>query len=187
MRSRGFRVRLLAWSLLLLPVALMLLYPIAQNYLRAASVLARMSDPNAKGWIANYDIHPVDTRDETFDFNGKPTPARMYSPRGVGFAPGIVVVHGMHELGINEPRLVSFARALAASGFVGDDAAGARAGRVSRRSRICRGDWRRSTNFRAATRGGESRSVGDQLLRRARSGGCNRCRSTAIPLPGSLR
>ena len=41
----------------------------------------------------------------------------MYSPRGVGFAPGIVVVHGMHELGINEPRLVSFARSLAASGF----------------------------------------------------------------------
>ena len=41
----------------------------------------------------------------------------MYSPRGVGFAPGIVVVHGMHELGINEPRLVAFARSLAASGF----------------------------------------------------------------------
>jgi dienelactone hydrolase len=109
--------RILAWALLLLPVALILLYPIAQNYLRAASVLARLNDPNASGWIANYDIHPVDMRDETFDFNGKATPARMYSPRGVGFAPGIVVVHGMHELGINEPRLVSFARSLAASGF----------------------------------------------------------------------
>ncbi len=44
-------------------------------------------------------------------------PARIYLPRGVGFAPGIVVVHGMHELGIDEPRLVSFARSLAASGF----------------------------------------------------------------------
>ncbi len=117
MRSRGFRVRLLAWSLLLLPVALILLYPIVQNYLRAASLLSRISNPNAKGWIANYDVHPVDTRDETFEVNGKPTPTRMYSPRGVGFAPGIVVVHGMHELGINEPRLVSFARSLAASGF----------------------------------------------------------------------
>ena len=109
--------RLLAWALLLVPVLVALLYPIGQSYLRAASLLSRISDPNAEGWIANYDVHPVDTRDTTFEVNGKPTPARMYSPRGVGFAPGIVVVHGMHELGINEPRLVSFARSLAASGF----------------------------------------------------------------------
>jgi dienelactone hydrolase len=88
-----------------------------QNYLRAASLLTRMSDPNAQGWVANYDVHPVDTRDATFEVDGQPTPARVYSPRGIGFAPGIVVVHGMHELGINEPRMVSFARALAASGF----------------------------------------------------------------------
>ena len=44
-------------------------------------------------------------------------PARLYLPRGVDSAPGIVVVHGMHELGINGPRLVSFARSLAAGGF----------------------------------------------------------------------
>jgi dienelactone hydrolase len=117
MPSSSHKSRLLAWALLLVPVLVVLLYPLAQNYLRAASLLERLSDPNAKGWIANYDVHPVDTRDETFDFNGKATPARMYSPRGVGFAPGIVVIHGMHELGINEPRLVSFARSLAASGF----------------------------------------------------------------------
>jgi dienelactone hydrolase len=117
MPSSSHKSRLLAWALLLVPVLVALLYPIAQNYLRAASLLSRISDPDAKGWIANYDVHPVDTRDETFEVNGKPTPARTYSPRGVGFAPGIVVVHGMHELGINEPRLVSFARSLAASGF----------------------------------------------------------------------
>ncbi|MFZ0705865.1 MAG: hypothetical protein WAM71_09715 [Candidatus Korobacteraceae bacterium] len=117
MPSSSHKSRLLAWALLLVPVVVVLLYPIAQNYLRAASLLSRISDPNAKGWIANYDVHPVDTRDETFEFNGNATPARMYSPRGVGFAPGIVVVHGMHYLGINEPRLVAFARSLAASGF----------------------------------------------------------------------
>lgn len=117
MPSSSHKSRLLAWALLLVPVVVVLLYPIAQNYLRAASLLSRISDSNAKGWIANYDVHPVDTRDETFEFNGNATPARMYSPRGVGFAPGIVVVHGMHYLGINEPRLVAFARSLAASGF----------------------------------------------------------------------
>ncbi len=109
--------RLLVWLLLLLPIIVAVLYPIAQNYLRAISLLERISDPQANGWIANYDLHPVEARDTTFDFRGKAIPARVYLPRGVGFAPGIVVVHGMHELGIDEPRLVSFARSLAASGF----------------------------------------------------------------------
>ena len=107
-----------AWLLLIVPVAVAILYPIAQNYLRAASLLERVSDPHASGWIANYDVHPVDVQDTTFDFRGHAIPARVYLPRGVGFAPGIVVVHGMHELGIDEPRLMNFARSLAAGGFV---------------------------------------------------------------------
>lgn len=111
------KARLLAWLLLLIPVVVALLYPLAQDYLRAASMLDRISDPHATGWIANYDVHPVDVRDTTFDFRGKSVPARIYLPRGVAFAPGILVVHGMHELGIDEPRLVNFARSLAASGF----------------------------------------------------------------------
>ncbi len=116
-RNPSRKPRLLAWLLLLLPIVVGLLYPIAQNYLRAASLLERISDPHAGGWIANYDVHPVEVHDTTFDFRGQAIPARIYLPRGIGFAPGIVVIHGMHELGINEPRLVGFARSLAASGF----------------------------------------------------------------------
>ncbi len=116
-RSPSRNARLLAWVLLLIPIAIALLYPIAQDYLRAASLLQRISDPKATGWIATYDIHPFEVNDTTLNIRGQTIPARIYLPRGVGFAPGIVVVHGMHELGINEPRLVNFARALAASGF----------------------------------------------------------------------
>lgn len=116
-RNPSRKVRLIAWLLLLVPIAVALLYPIAQDYLRAASLLERISDPQANGWIANYEARPVDVHDTTLDFRGRPISARVYLPRGVGFAPGIVVVHGMHELGINEPRLVGFARSLAASGF----------------------------------------------------------------------
>ena len=116
-RSRSRNARLLAWFLLLVPIVVALLYPVAQDYLRAASLLKRISDPHASGWIANYDVHAVEAHDTTFDFRGRPIAARVYLPRGVGFAPGIVVVHGMHELGIDEPRLVGFARSLAASGF----------------------------------------------------------------------
>jgi pimeloyl-ACP methyl ester carboxylesterase len=116
-RRPSGHARLLAWVLLLTPVVLALLYPIAQNYLRAASLLERISDPQAIGWLANYEVHPVDVHDTTFDFRGQSIPARTYLPRGVGFAPGIVVVPGMHELGIDEPRLMGFARSLAAGGF----------------------------------------------------------------------
>jgi len=116
-RSPSRKVRLIAWLLLLVPILVALLYPVAQDYLRAASLLDRISDPHATGWVTNYDVRPVDVHDTTFDFRGRAIPARVYLPRGVGFAPGIVVVHGMHELGINEPRLVGFARTLAASGF----------------------------------------------------------------------
>jgi len=103
--------------LLLLPLLVIVLYPTVQDYLRAASLLQRISDPHATGWIANYDVHPVEVRDTSFPLKGTAIPARIYVPRGVLSAPGIVVIHGMHDLGINEPRLMSFARSLAASGF----------------------------------------------------------------------
>ena len=43
--------------------------------------------------------------------------ARLYVPSGVAHPPGMVLVHGIHHLGIDEPRLVSFARAAAGEGF----------------------------------------------------------------------
>ena len=105
------------WLLLLSTLAIFILYPFVQDYLRAASLLQRIAAPHATGWIANYDVHPVDMRETSFEFQGTAIPARIYLPHGVGSASGIVVVHGMHELGINEARLVNFARALASSGF----------------------------------------------------------------------
>jgi dienelactone hydrolase len=116
-RRHSPKVRALVWLILLLPLLIVALYPSVQDYLRAASLLQRISDPHATGWIANYDVHPVDVRDTSFEFQGAAIPARIYTPRDGGSAPGIVVVHGMHDLGINEPRLVNFARSLAASGF----------------------------------------------------------------------
>ncbi len=116
-RNPSGKARLLAWILLLLPIVVVLLYPLAQDYLQAASLLQRISDPHASGWLANYGVHPVDERDTTFNFLGKPVPAHVYMPRGIGFAPGIVIVHGMQRQGMDGPRLVSFARAFASSGF----------------------------------------------------------------------
>lgn len=43
--------------------------------------------------------------------------ARLYVPKGMADAPGIVIVHGVHHLGIDEPRMVAFTRAVSASGI----------------------------------------------------------------------
>ncbi len=116
-RAPSHKARLVAWLLLLLPIAVVALYPQARDYLQAASLLQRISDPSATGWLANYEVHPVDVRDTTFTFRGNLVRVHIYSPRGIGFAPGIVIVHGMHRLGIDDPRLVNSARAVASSGF----------------------------------------------------------------------
>ena len=117
-RAPSWKARLLVWVLLLVPLIAVALYPAIQDYLRAASLLKRVADPTATGWIANYGVHAVDVRDTTFEFQSGRIPARIYAPRDVSSAPGIVVIHGMHYQGIDGPRLVAFARSLAASGFL---------------------------------------------------------------------
>jgi pimeloyl-ACP methyl ester carboxylesterase len=42
---------------------------------------------------------------------------RLYLPTGIAHPQGMVLLHGIHHLGIDEPRLVSFARSAAANGF----------------------------------------------------------------------
>ncbi len=82
--------------------------PIA-THARAASLLTRFQSTSA-GPPAGVDERPL-----TIDDPGHPSlRARLYSPRASAGA--IVLVPGVHHLGIDEPRLVRFARAIAASG-----------------------------------------------------------------------
>jgi dienelactone hydrolase len=78
---------------------------------RAADVLRRFSG-QAPTSLSSPDFG-VDELEEDHEPLGR---HRFYLPRGVGDAPGLVLVHGIHRLGIGEPRLVRFARALAESG-----------------------------------------------------------------------
>lgn len=54
----------------------------------------------------------------TFDAGGRAVPMRTYAPAGATDLPGIVMVHGVHFKGIEEPRLQRFARAVAREGYV---------------------------------------------------------------------
>jgi pimeloyl-ACP methyl ester carboxylesterase len=98
--------------------ALVILWRPASAHVRAASLLARFTDPDAHGLLADAVRHPVTTAD--FPLAG--TRGRLYLPADVDLdrsgasVAGVVVVHGVHWKGIDEPRLERFATTIAASG-----------------------------------------------------------------------
>jgi len=91
---------------------LVVLWRPASAHVRAASLLARFADPAAHGLLAEAVRHALEVRDVTL----AGTRARLYRPVDLADSPGMVVVHGVHWKGIDEPRLQRFARTLAASG-----------------------------------------------------------------------
>jgi dienelactone hydrolase len=111
-RRRGRVAVLLAVALVLL-----LIRP-ARAHLRAGALLLRFAAGNTSGALAGYDDHRVVESDATVPLAQGETRARVYTPVGVTDPPGVILLHGVHRLGIDEPRLQRFARAVAASGVV---------------------------------------------------------------------
>jgi pimeloyl-ACP methyl ester carboxylesterase len=85
--------------------------------LRSYSLLIHFLDPSPSGVFLRWETHPVETQEITLSLANGSVRARLYMPRGVAHPPGMVLVHGIHHLGIDEPRLMSFARAAAGNGF----------------------------------------------------------------------
>jgi len=103
-------------ALSLISLVLLLTTP-ARTHLRALGLLLRVQNPQHPGWIAQLEGYPIQE-----SLTEVPTPsgrirARLYVPEGIAQAPGMVMVHGVHDLGIEEPRLVALARAVSASGI----------------------------------------------------------------------
>jgi acetyl esterase/lipase len=92
----------------MLAVLAVLLVRPASHHARAAGLLVSFSDPDAKSEVV----------EERLLMDG--IPARIYRPSGKSErdAPGVVLVHGVHHLGIDEPRLERFARSVSAAGVV---------------------------------------------------------------------
>jgi dienelactone hydrolase len=103
---------------LLLGLALLSLYLPVRQYSRATSLLLHISDRNAQGFFADYDARPVNVIPTTIPGPSGPVRAKLYLPVGLEHAPAMVVLHGVHHLGIEEPRLVNFAQALASHGVI---------------------------------------------------------------------
>lgn len=85
--------------------------------LRSYVFLLQFLNPQASGLLVRLESHAMDTQEVTLSTPQGPVRARLYTPRGIAHPPGMVLVHGIHHLGIDEPRLMNFARAAASDGF----------------------------------------------------------------------
>jgi dienelactone hydrolase len=103
--------------LVLVTLAFLAWSPVAAH-LRALSVLLRIESSQAHGFFANRGIHPIRVEDAAFGSGSRQLPTRLYIPKDIKHAPALVIVHGVHHLGYNEPRMVRFAKAMAAAGLV---------------------------------------------------------------------
>ncbi len=92
--------------------------PLARH-LEAVGLLLRFEAPTAPPeGLARLGLHEVEVEEVSFSTARGSAAARLYRPTGASEPPGVVLVHGVHALGMNEPRLVEFARVLSSAGLL---------------------------------------------------------------------
>ena len=113
------RLKLALFRLIIVLLILLLAVGVyfLQYELRSYVFLRQFLDPQVSGLLVRLEGREVDAQDLVLSTTQGPVRARLYVPRGVSHPAGMVVVHGIHHLGIDEPRLMNFARAAASDGF----------------------------------------------------------------------
>lgn len=107
----------LALGLIVFTLLALLWSPI-YAHLQAVSILLRIESSQAHGFFADRGIHPIKSQPATFEVGARQLRTRIYEPTDVQHAPAMVIVHGVHHLGYDEPRLVRFAKAMSGAGLV---------------------------------------------------------------------
>ncbi|MCS6898498.1 MAG: hypothetical protein RMJ98_02075 [Myxococcales bacterium] len=90
----------------------------AERVLRAAALLHRHGSSAPPSGLGVYRANSVEEELEELGTDGRRVRARAYRPTERKDAPALVLLHGLHRLGVDEPRLRGFARALASSGVL---------------------------------------------------------------------
>jgi len=95
--------------------------PFARAHLQALAVLDQVAGQPVPRPVSTLVTKPVQIEDLNFPIEGlsgqqQQIRARLYLPAGNPNAPTLIVFHGVHYLGIDEPRLKSFANAMASCG-----------------------------------------------------------------------
>jgi dienelactone hydrolase len=98
-------------------IGAVLLHPVGPH-LRAASLMLRFSDPKTSGIAVSFANHPFKEEDGSALTPHGPLRYRLYIPQDVKNPGGVVLLHGVHHLGIEDPRMWNLARALAGAGVL---------------------------------------------------------------------
>jgi dienelactone hydrolase len=120
--ERSARIRLqknifVASLVCLLVVTGVAAWPFTRAHLQAVAILRIVSGQPVPWIIRKLVTEPIRTEDVNFATNAGVVRGRLYLPGGHPDAPGLVILHGVHHLGIDEPRLENFARAMAGCGL----------------------------------------------------------------------
>jgi pimeloyl-ACP methyl ester carboxylesterase len=98
-------------------IGAVLLHPVGPH-LRAVSMLLRFSTPDARGVGSSFARHAFREEDGSAQTPHGPLRYRLYVPQDAQNPPGVVLAHGVHHLGIEDPRMWNLARALAGTGVL---------------------------------------------------------------------
>jgi len=117
------RDRILFYSLLTAGVVVFVVagWPFLRAHLQAIAILQQVSGKPVPAIVGSFVATPITTEDITLHVESGDVRARVYLPEEKDMrhprAPALVVFHGVHHLGIDEPRLTSFAAAMASCGI----------------------------------------------------------------------
>ena len=106
-----------AIALLLLALLLALAWPFTLAHLQAIAVLDLVANKPVPALLRHFVVEPVTATELTLPLPSGPVRARLYTPTNHPDAPALVVLHGVHYLGMDEPRLVAFATAMSSCGL----------------------------------------------------------------------
>ena len=94
------------------------IWPFTKDHLEAICVLDQVAGQPVPALVGNLVAHAISTEELTLPTESGPVRARLYTPENAtSKTPALIVLHGVHHLGIDEPRLKSFAAAMASTGI----------------------------------------------------------------------
>ena len=96
---------------------LVLFWPKTRACLQSAAILDQLNGQPVPRLLRPVAAMPLVTHTLTVPSSAGTVFARLYTPVNRPDAPGLVLVPGIHYLGMNEPRLMAFARSLAGCGL----------------------------------------------------------------------
>ena len=92
-------------------------WPFTKAHLQALAVLKLVGGQPVPWIVGRAVAEPISTEDIQFPSDAGVVGARLYLPENKPNAPTLIVLHGVHHLGMDEPRLMAFAAASASCGL----------------------------------------------------------------------